>query len=126
MVSRINFVGNRSYSDTRLRDVVQTREQAFYRLFSTSDTFDPDRLSFDRELLRRYYLRNGFADVEIGNATAELAPDRSSFFITYNVTEGPRYRFGAITVNSAFPTLDTSALRSAARDAARATITMAT
>ena len=112
LVSRINFVGNRSYSDTRLRDIVQTREQAFYRFFSTSDTFDPDRLSFDRELLRRYYLRNGFADVEIGQASAELAPDRSSFFITYNVNEGPRYRFGAITVNSAFPTLDTAALRS--------------
>ncbi len=111
LVSRINFVGNRAYSDGRLRDVVQTREQAFYRLFSTSDTFDPDRLSFDRELLRRYYLRNGFADVEIGIATAELAPDRSSFFITYNVNEGPRYRFGAITVNSAFPSLDTAALR---------------
>jgi len=111
LVSRINFVGNRSYSDTKLRDIVATREQAFYRLFSSSDTFDPDRLSFDRELLRRYYLRNGFADVEIGNATAELAPDRSSFFITYNVNEGPRYRIGAITVNSAFPTMDTAALR---------------
>ena len=111
LVSRINFVGNRSYSDTRLRDIVVTREQAFYRFFSTSDTFDPDRLNFDRELLRRYYLRNGFADVEIGNASAELAPDRSSFFITYNITEGPRYRFGAITVNSAFPALDTAALR---------------
>lgn len=111
LVSRINFVGNRSYSDTRLRDIVATREQAFYRIFSSSDTFDPDRLSFDRELLRRFYLRNGFADVEIGNASAELAPDRSSFFITYNVNEGPRYRLGAITVNSAFPTLDTAALR---------------
>lgn len=112
LVGRINFVGNRSYSDSRLRDVVATREQAFYRLFSTSDTFDPDRLSFDRELLRRYYLRNGFADVEIGNASAELAPDRSSFFITYSINEGPRYRFGAITVTSAFPNLDTAALRS--------------
>ena len=111
LVSRINFVGNRSYSDGRLRDIVATREQAFYRFFSTSNTFDPDRLSFDRELLRRYYLRNGFADVEIGNASAELAPDRSSFFITYNVNEGPRYRFGAIEVNSAFPALDTAALR---------------
>lgn len=111
LVSRINFVGNRSYSDTRLRDVVATREQAFYRFFSSSDTFDPDRLSFDRELLRRYYLRNGFADVEIGNASAELAPDRSSFFITYNVNEGPRYRLGRIQVNSAFPNLDTAALR---------------
>ena len=112
LVSRINFVGNASYSDGKLRDVVVTREQAFYRPFSSADTFDPDRLSFDRELLRRYYLRNGFADVEPGAASAELAPDRSSFFITYNINEGPRYRFGDITVTSAFPTLDIAALRS--------------
>ena len=112
LVSRINFVGNASYSDGKLRDVVATREQAFYRPFSSADTFDPDRLSFDRELLRRYYLRNGFADVEPGAASAELAPDRSSFFITYNINEGPRYRFGEISVTSAFPSLDIAALRS--------------
>jgi len=112
LVSSINFVGNASYSDRKLRDIVATREQAFYRPFSSSDTFDPDRLSFDRELLRRYYLRNGFADVEPGAASAELAPDRSSFFITYNINEGPRYRFGEITVTSAFPDLDLAALRS--------------
>jgi len=111
LVSRINFVGNRSYGDGRLRDVVSTREQAFYRIFSTSDTFDPDRLNFDKELLRRFYLRNGFADVEVGNASAELAPDRSSFFLTYQVNEGTRYRIRRMTVNTSFPNLDTASLR---------------
>jgi len=111
LVSRINFVGNAGFSDARLRDVVATKEQAFYRILSTSDAFDPDRLAFDRELLRRYYLRNGYPDVQIGAATAELAPDRSGFFITFNINEGPRYTFGDIEITSAFPNLDTASLR---------------
>lgn len=111
LVARINFVGNRSYSDARLRDVVSTKEQAFYRFLSSSDTFDPDRLNFDRELLRRYYLRTGYPDVQIGIATAELAPDRSGFFLTYNVEEGPRYTFGSIEITSAFPNLNVADLR---------------
>lgn len=111
LVARINFVGNRAYSDARLRDVVSTKEQAFYRFLSSSDTFDPDRLNFDRELLRRYYLRTGYPDVQIGIATAELAPDRSGFFLTYNVDEGPRYTFGTIEITSAFPALNVADLR---------------
>ncbi len=111
LVARINFVGNSGFSDARLRDVVATKEQAFYRILSTSDSFDPDRLAFDRELLRRYYLRNGFPDVQIGAATAELAPDRSGFFVTFNINEGPRYTFGDIEITSVFPDLDVATLR---------------
>lgn len=111
LVARINFVGNTAFSDGRLREVVATREQAFYRLLSTSDSFDPQRLAFDRELLRRYYLRNGYPDVQIGAATAELAPDRSGFFLTFAVNEGPRYTFGDIEITSAFPDLDVTTLR---------------
>jgi outer membrane protein insertion porin family len=111
LVARINFVGNTGFSDSRLREVIATKEQAFYRLLSTSDSYDPQRLAFDRELLRRYYLRNGYPDVQIGAATAELAPDRSGFFLTFNVNEGPRYTFGDIEITSAFPGLDVSTLR---------------
>ncbi len=64
LVARINFVGNENYSDSRLKEVVATREQAWYRLLSTSDTYDPDRLAFDRELLRRFYLRQGYGFAE--------------------------------------------------------------
>lgn len=92
LVSRIAFVGNTSYSDSRLKEVVATREAAWYRLLSSSDTFEPERLNFDRELLRRFYLREGYADVNITGSTAELAADRSGFFVTYTVEEGPRYR----------------------------------
>ncbi|WP_240789948.1 outer membrane protein assembly factor BamA [Roseomonas sp. HF4] len=111
LVARINFVGNQAYSDGRLKEIVATREQAWYRLLSSSDTYDPDRLTFDRELLRRFYLRQGYADVQITGAVAELAPDRSGFFITYTIEEGPRYRIGTIDVTSTLRGVDTDALR---------------
>jgi outer membrane protein insertion porin family len=65
LVARVNFIGNQSYSDSKLKEIVATKEQAWYRLLSSSDQFDPERLAFDRELLRRFYLRNGYADVQI-------------------------------------------------------------
>lgn len=111
LVARINFVGNENYSDSRLKEIVATREQAWYRLLSTSDAYDPDRLAFDRELLRRFYLRQGYADVEITGATAELAPDRSGFFLTYTINEGPRYRIGSIDVTSSIRGLDPASVR---------------
>jgi outer membrane protein insertion porin family len=111
LVARINFVGNRAFSDSRLKEIVATREQAWYRPFSTADTFDPDRLNFDRELLRRFYLRNGYADVQVTGATAELAPDRSGFFITFTIDEGPRYRVGRVEMVSNLRGLDGASVR---------------
>jgi outer membrane protein insertion porin family len=110
LIARINFVGNREYSDTRLKEVVATKEQAWYRIFSSSDQFDPERLAFDRELLRRFYLRNGYADVQVTNATAELAADRTGFFVTYSIDEGPRYRVGKVDVVSNLRNLDAASV----------------
>ena len=112
LVARINFVGNQNYSDSRLKEIVATKEQAWYRILSSSDQFDPERLSFDRELLRRYYLRNGYADVQVTNATAELAPDRTGFFLTYTVDEGVRYRVGKVDVVSSIRNLEPASVRS--------------
>ncbi|GGC52204.1 outer membrane protein assembly factor BamA [Siccirubricoccus deserti] len=111
LIARINFVGNSAYGDSRLKEVVATKEQAWYRIFSSSDQFDPERLSFDRELLRRFYLRNGYADVQVTNATAELAPDRTGFFVTYTIDEGARYRIGAVNLVSNLRNLDAEAMR---------------
>ena len=111
LVARINFVGNAAYSDSRLKEVVATKEQAWYRLLSSSDQLDPERLAFDRELLRRFYLRNGYADVQITNATAELAPDRTGFFVTYAIDEGVRYRVGKVDVVSNIHNLDAASVR---------------
>lgn len=93
-VEKINFIGNRVESDSDLRDVVRTKETAFYRFFSSDDTYDPDRVTFDRELLRQHYLNSGYADFRVISAVAELTHDRSAFFLTFTVEEGERYKFG--------------------------------
>lgn len=111
LIARINFVGNSAFSDGRLGEVVSSRESAWYRILSSSDTYEPERLNFDRELLRRFYLRQGYADAQVTGATAELAPDRSGFFVTYTISEGERYRFGAITVDSRVRNLDAATVR---------------
>lgn len=100
LVSRIVFVGNHAFSEGKLRDVVDSREQAWYRFLSSSDEYNPERVTFDKELLRRFYLRNGYVDIAVTGATAELAPDRSSFFLTFTLHEGARYRIGKVSVNS--------------------------
>ena len=111
LISRIAFVGNKAFSESRLKDVVAAREQAWYRFLTTSDVYDPDKLAFDRELLRRYYLRHGYADFDVLGASAELAPDRSSFFLTYTVSEGERYRISETSVNVTLKDLDGEELR---------------
>ena len=99
-VERINFIGNTRFSDGALRDVIQTVESAWYRFATTADTYDPDRLTFDRELLRRFYLANGYVDFRVISAVAELTPDRSGFVVTFSLEEGERYRVAAIDIQS--------------------------
>jgi outer membrane protein insertion porin family len=100
LISRIAFVGNHAFSESRLKDVIDSRQEVWWRFLSSSDSYDPDRVNFDKELLRRFYLKNGYVDVQITSATAELAPDKSAFFLTFSISEGERYRVGKITVNS--------------------------
>ena len=115
LISRISFVGNKAFSESRLKEVITSREEAWYRFLSTSDTYDPDRLNFDRETLRRFYLRNGYADFEVQGATAELSPDKSSFFLTFTVNEGERYKVSEVSVNVTLKDLDGDALKSVLR-----------
>ena len=99
-VEVINFVGNARFSDSALRDEIQTVENAWYRFATSADTYDPDRLTFDRELLRRFYLSNGYVDFRVISAAAELMPDRSGFIVTFSLEEGERYRVSAIDIQS--------------------------
>ena len=99
-VLRINFVGNTHFSDSALRDVIQTVESAWYRFATSADTYDPDRLTFDGELLRRFYLANGYVDFRVISAVAELTPDRSDFIVTFSIEEGERYRVAALDIDS--------------------------
>jgi outer membrane protein insertion porin family len=109
-VRRISFVGNKAFSDGELRGEIQTKETAWYRFLTTDDTYDPDRLSFDRELLRRFYLSEGYADVAILSATADLTPDRKDFYITFTISEGEPYTFGRVRVKSALEDLPSTEL----------------
>ena len=95
-VARIVFIGNQAFDDDDLRSVIQTKEAAWYRFLSSDDTYDPDRVAFDQELLRRYYLAQGYADFNVRSAIAELTPDGERFVVTFTVEEGERYDFGKI------------------------------
>jgi outer membrane protein insertion porin family len=97
-VENIRFIGNQTYSDSKLREAIRTKESRWYRFLSSDDTYDPDRLTLDRELLRRYYLRQGYADFRVVSAVAELTPDQSAFYITFTVDEGNPYTYGDINV----------------------------
>ncbi|MEM6677100.1 MAG: outer membrane protein assembly factor BamA, partial [Pseudomonadota bacterium] len=97
-VSSIDFVGNEAFSDRRLRGEIETSETGLLSFLISSDVYDPDRLELDRELLRQFYLSRGHADFAVLSATAELAPDRSGFFLTFTVEEGPVYNFGELDV----------------------------
>ena len=101
-VYSINFVGNEVYSDRRLRNVIDTSESGIFSPFVNTDVYDPDRLEFDKQLLRRFYLNNGYPDFSVLSAVAELAPDREGFYITFSIEEGELYTFGEldITVNT--------------------------
>lgn len=99
-VSRIRFVGNERFSDSQLREQIQTKESAWWRFLSSDDSYDPDRVTFDREKLRKFYLSKGYADFAVTNAVAELLPNREKFLITFTVDEGERYRFGKMDVVS--------------------------
>src|SRR5262249_41772434 len=99
-ISRIRFIGNHVFSDEDLKDQIATTESAWWKFPSTNDNYDPDRLTFDREQLRKFYLDHGYADFRVISAVAELTPERSSFFVTYTLSEGQQYKFGQIQVES--------------------------
>jgi len=98
-VRNIRFIGNREFSDSKLREIIRTRETRWYRVLSSDDNYDPDRLALDRELLRRFYLSDGYGDFRVLSSVAELTPDRKNFFITFMVEEGNRYAFGKVDLD---------------------------
>ena len=97
-VRAITFLGNSAYSDSDLREVMVTQQSAWWRLFGTNDNYDPNRLDYDREQLRKFYTNRGYYDFRVLSAISELAPDNSAFAITITVDEGDRYNFGTVDV----------------------------
>jgi outer membrane protein insertion porin family len=111
----INFVGNRAYSAWRLRDVIKTSESSILSFFKNTDIYDPDRLEADRDLLRRFYLKQGYADIRILSAVAEFDPAKRGFVITFTLDEGEPYRFGSVDIQSNVREVNMAALRARLR-----------
>lgn len=110
-VKNIFFVGNKNYSESQLRSVVRTEITRWYKFFSSDDTYDPDRLEYDKEMLRKYYSEHGYADFQVKSAIAELAPEGDGFYITYTVDEGERYDFGKIALDVKLPDVKADSLQ---------------
>lgn len=99
-IASISFLGNNAYGDGKLREIISTGESAWWKFLSSSDSYDPDRLSYDRELLRRFYLARGYADFRVISAVADLSRDNSAFNITFTVEEGEIYTFGKVALKT--------------------------
>jgi len=99
-VGGIAFIGNEAFSDSTLRSIIETEEESFWRFFSSTDTYDPDRLAFDQELLRRHYLERGYIEFQVVSAIAELTPDGQNFFITFTVEEGDQYTLSNVSIDT--------------------------
>jgi len=107
----VNFLGNKAFSDNDLRDVVVTEESRWYKFFQAQNAnYDPDRLEYDKEQLRKHYRNRGYYDFRVSSAVAELAPDKNGFVITYTIDEGPRYKFGKVAVETELQKLDKDVL----------------
>jgi outer membrane protein insertion porin family len=110
-VKSIQFIGNRAFSDSQLRDVISTQQSGWFDFLKNASFYDPDRMALDRELLRQFYLKNGYADVRIVSANADIDRDGSGFYITFVVEEGDIYRFGKVELENTLPGLNADALR---------------
>ncbi len=110
-ISRIAFIGDEHFSQAKLREVISTRQSAWFRFLSSSDQYNQDRIEYDEYLLRKFYLHKGYVDFRVISANAELSPDHKSFYLTYDIHEGPRYRVSSLKIVSGIRTLSDKELR---------------
>lgn len=102
-VKGINFIGNQVFTDSQLRDIITTTESGWFDFLKGSAIYDPDRLNLDREMIRQYYLKNGYADARVISANAEIDREGQGFFINFTIDEGERYTFGDVQIQSSLP-----------------------
>ncbi len=112
-IRSINFLGNKAFDDDRLREEIITSETRWWRFFASSDNYDPDRLNFDRQQLRRFYLSKGYADFRVVSTSAELTRDGEEFFVTFNIEEGELFTFAESGIRSTVETIDIETLQAA-------------
>ena len=110
-IARINFLGNHVYDASTLKGQIATEESKWWKFLASEDNYDESRLSFDREQLRRFYTTHGYYDFRVISAVAQLAPNREAFYLTFTVSEGEKYKFADVTIDSKIKDLDPKALR---------------
>ena len=111
-VKDLRFVGNQAFSHFRLKEVIKTSQSNWLSFLQTTDIYDPDRVEADRDLLRRFYLKHGYADVRIVSAVGEYDPGIKGFIVTFTIDEGSQYRVGTVEVISNVRAIDPAILRS--------------
>ncbi|MBD5388918.1 outer membrane protein assembly factor BamA [bacterium] len=109
----IDFVGNKKFSGRALRGEILSREHAWWRFMTQFDVFDEDRILYDQQMLRQFYLRNGYVDFQVKNANGVFTPDREYYSVTFTVEEGDKYKFGKLSVDNPFDDVPTDELRRA-------------
>jgi outer membrane protein insertion porin family len=114
-VKSIEFIGNSAFSSYRLRDVIKTHESNLLSFLSSGDIYDPDRVEADRDLIRRFYLKNGFADAQVVAAITEYDPDKKGFLVSFKIEEGLQYRVGTVDFRSSIANFDATSLRGFSR-----------
>ncbi|WP_431203494.1 outer membrane protein assembly factor BamA [Bradyrhizobium betae] len=114
-VKSIEFVGNNAFSSYRLRDIIKTHESNLLSFLASNDIYDPDRVEADRDLIRRFYLKNGFADVQVVAALTEYDPEKKGFNVTFKIEEGSQYRVGTVDFRSSIPNFDPTSMRAYSR-----------
>lgn len=110
-IQKVSFIGNEHFDDDTLRDAIRSEEHRWYRFFSSDDKYDPDRVLYDQELLRRHYVSNGFADFQVKSAITELTPDKQGFYLTFTIEEGDRYDFGTVEIDNKLAGVNTQLLQ---------------
>ena len=102
-IEKISFIGNDNYAADQLSKVINSTQERWYQFLTDSDKYDPDRLAYDQELLRRFYFANGYADFKVKSAIAEISPKQDAFYLTFTIEEGEVYHIGNITINTKLP-----------------------
>ncbi len=101
-ITAIKFDGNEKFSDRTLRGEILSREHAWWRFMTQFDTFDEDRIQYDAQMLRQFYLRNGYVDFATTDTNGVFTPDREYYSVTFTVNEGPQYKYGKVSIDNPF------------------------
>ena len=111
-IEDIEFIGNDAFSTSTLQEALMSRTKRWWRFFTSTDTFDPDRIEYDKELLHRFYIKRGYIDFELLDTQITQDPESKDFSVTFKIKEGQRYRFGEAKIESQISRVDQEELQS--------------